>query len=255
MDISTLDEMPPGRLPVITGVRSYEARPAALEWLETRLAEGRQAYAVYPLIEESEVVDAGAATAGCQELAERFPDRTVELIHGQLASTDKDTVMRRFLAGEIDVLVATTVIEVGIDVSNATVMFIEHAERFGLAQLHQLRGRVGRGAEQSWCIAFYGGAKAPERLGVFAATTDGFRIAEEDLRLRGQGDFFGSEQHGVPGLRFADLTTDGKLLEHARRTARGLVTDDPDLARGENRRFARAIAERYADRERRFGIG
>ncbi len=255
MDISTLDEMPPGRLPVITGIRSYEARPAALEWLETRLAEGRQAYAVYPLIEESEVVDAGAATAGCQELAERFPDRTVELIHGRLAAADKDTVMRRFLAGEIDVLVATTVIEVGIDVSNATVMFIEHAERFGLAQLHQLRGRVGRGAAQSWCIAFYGGAKAPERLGVFAATTDGFRIAEEDLRLRGQGDFFGAEQHGVPGLRFADLTTDGELLEHARRTARRLVTDDPDLARGANRRFARAIAERYADRERRFGIG
>ncbi|TDJ48636.1 MAG: ATP-dependent DNA helicase RecG, partial [Gemmatimonadetes bacterium] len=224
-------------------------------WLETRLAEGRQAYAVYPLIEESEVVDAGAATAGCQELAERFPDRTVELIHGQLAAADKDTAMRRFLAGEIDVLVATTVIEVGIDVSNATVMFIEHAERFGLAQLHQLRGRVGRGAEQSWCIAFYGGAKAPERLGVFAATTDGFRIAEEDLRLRGQGDFFGAEQHGVPGLRFADLTADGELLEHARRTARRLVTDDPDLARGANRRLARAIAERYADRERRFGIG
>jgi ATP-dependent DNA helicase RecG len=255
LDVSQLDEMPPGRLPVITGVRPYEARPAALEWLETRLAEGRQAYIVYPLIEESDAVDAGAATVGRDELAARFPDRTVELIHGKLSPQEKDSVMRRFLAGEIDVLVATTVIEVGIDVPNASVMFIEHAERFGLAQLHQLRGRVGRSSEQSWCVAFYAGAEAPERLAPFAATTDGFRIAIEDLRLRGQGDFFGSEQHGVPGLRFADLSTDGELLENARNAARALVAEDPDLGRGPNRRFARAIAERYADRERRFGIG
>ncbi|MEE8486964.1 MAG: ATP-dependent DNA helicase RecG [Gemmatimonadota bacterium] len=255
MDISTLDEMPPGRLPVITGLRPYAARSAALEWLETRLAEGRQAYVVYPLIEESNAIDAGAATAGCEELAARFPHHTVELIHGQLAPADKDTVMRRFLAGEIDVLVATTVIEVGIDVSNATVMFIEHAERFGLAQLHQLRGRVGRGSGQSWCVAFYSGAEPPERLVSFAATTDGFRIAMEDLRLRGQGDLFGAEQHGVPGLQFADLSTDYELLEHARSAARRLLAEDPDLSQGPNRRFARAIAERYADSERRFGIG
>ncbi|TFG63888.1 MAG: ATP-dependent DNA helicase RecG [Gemmatimonadales bacterium] len=255
LDVSTLDEMPPGRSPVITGVRAYESRPAALEWLRERLAEGRQAYIVYPLIEESEAVDAGAATVGRDELAVRFPDRTVELIHGQLSPSDKDAVMRKFLAGQIDVLVATTVIEVGIDVPNATVMFIEHAERFGLAQLHQLRGRVGRGVDQSWCVAFYAGAEAPERLASFAATTDGFRIAIEDLRLRGQGDFFGAEQHGVPGLRFADLSTDGELLENARSAARRLVAEDPELARGSNRRFARVIAERYADRERRFGIG
>jgi ATP-dependent DNA helicase RecG len=255
LDVSQLDEMPPGRLPVITGVRPYEARSAALDWLEARLAEGRQAYVVYPLIEESEMVDAGAATAGRDELAARFPGRTVELIHGQLSTADKDAVMRRFLTGDVDVLVATTVIEVGIDVPNATVMFIEHAERFGLAQLHQLRGRVGRGAEQSWCVAFYAGEEPPERLAPFAATTDGFRIAIEDLRLRGQGDFFGAEQHGVPGLRFADLSMDGELLEHARHAARRLVAKDPELSQGANRRFARAIAERYADRERRFGIG
>jgi ATP-dependent DNA helicase RecG len=250
-----LDEMPPGRRPVITGIRPYRARPAALDWLGTRLDEGRQAYVVYPLIEESEAVDAGAATAGRDELVARFPNHSVELLHGRMPSADKDAVMRRFLAGDIDVLVATTVIEVGIDVPNASVMLVEHAERFGLAQLHQLRGRVGRGAEQSWCVAFYGGAEPPERLVAFERTTDGFRIAIEDLRLRGQGDLFGAEQHGIPGLRFADLASDGKLLDHARREARRLVADDPELSLAKNRTFARVIAERYADRERRFGIG
>ncbi|MDH3298583.1 MAG: ATP-dependent DNA helicase RecG, partial [Gemmatimonadota bacterium] len=255
LDISTIDELPPGRRPVVTGVRPYAARPAALEWLEARLSEGRQAYIVYPLIEESEVVDAGAATAGRDELVARFPAHIVDLLHGQMPSSEKDAVMRRFLAGETDVLVATTVIEVGIDVPNATVLFVEHAERFGLAQLHQLRGRVGRGAEQSWCVAFYAGSEPPERLRAFESTTDGFRIATEDLRLRGQGDLFGAEQHGVPGLRFANLATDVELLEHARRVARKLVAEDPDLSLGPNRQFARAIAERYEDRERRFGIG
>ncbi|MFQ5529425.1 MAG: ATP-dependent DNA helicase RecG [Gemmatimonadota bacterium] len=255
LDISAIDEMPPGRRPVITGVRAYDARPAALEWLEARLAEGRQAYVVYPLIEESEAVDAGAATAGRDELVARYPHRVVELLHGQMPSADKDAVMRRFLAGDINVLVATTVIEVGIDVPNASVMLVEHAERFGLAQLHQLRGRVGRGAEQSWCVAFHTGAEPPERLKAFESTTDGFRIAIEDLRLRGQGDLFGAAQHGVPGLRFADLATDGELLEHARVEARRLVSEDPELTLERNRGFARAIAELYADRERRFGIG
>jgi len=255
LDISTLDEMPPGRRPVITGIRPYRARPAALDWLGARLEEGRQAYVVYPLIEESEAVDAGAATAGRDELVARFPHHSVELLHGRMPSADKDAVMRRFLAGNTDVLVATTVIEVGIDVPNASVMLVEHAERFGLAQLHQLRGRVGRGGEQSWCVAFYGGAVPPERLTAFESTTDGFRIAIEDLRLRGQGDLFGAAQHGIPGLRFADLARDGELLEHARGEARRLVAEDPDLSLPQNRGFARAIAERFADRERRFGIG
>jgi len=255
LDVSTLDEMPPGRRPVVTGLRGYAARAAALDWLEERLAEGRQAYVVYPLIEESDAVDAAAATAGREELARRFPDRRVELLHGRLPTAERDDVMRAFLAGEVDVLVATTVIEVGIDVPNATVMLIEHAERFGLAQLHQLRGRVGRGSEQSWCVAFHAGEAPPERLRAFARTTDGFRIAEEDLRLRGQGDLFGPEQHGVPGLRFADLSRDLDLLEHARVRARALIDEDPDLGRPRNRRFGRVIAERYAERERRFGIG
>jgi ATP-dependent DNA helicase RecG len=255
LDVSTIDEMPPGRQPVITAVRSYEARAAALDWLGDRLIEGRQAYVVYPLIEESDAVDAAAATAGHEELGARFASHRVELLHGRMSGAERDDVMRAFLAGDVDVLVATTVIEVGIDVPNATVMMIEHAERFGLAQLHQLRGRVGRGAEQSWCIAFHGGDMPPERLRAFAATTDGFRIAQEDLRLRGQGDLFGPEQHGVPGLRFADLSSDLDLLDDARQRARRVVEQDPELSQTRHRRFARVVAERYADRERRFGIG
>ncbi|MGD8495677.1 MAG: ATP-dependent DNA helicase RecG, partial [Gemmatimonadales bacterium] len=255
LDVSTLDEMPPGRRPVVTAVRPYGARAAALDWLGERLDEGRQAYVVYPLIEESDAIDVAAATAGHEELQARFDERRVELLHGRMSGTERDEVMRAFLAGDVDVLVATTVIEVGIDVPNATVMIVEHAERFGLAQLHQLRGRVGRGAEQSWCIAFHAGDEPPERLRAFAATTDGFRIAQEDLRLRGQGDLFGPEQHGVPGLRFADLSSDLDLLEDARRRARGLVDEDPELSRGPHRRFSRVIAERYAERESRFGIG
>jgi len=255
LDVSTLDEMPPGRKPVVTALRAYGARAAALDWLEERLAEGRQAYAVYPLIEESDAIDAAAATAGREELAARYTDRRVELLHGRIPAAERDEVMRAFLAGDVHVLVATTVIEVGIDVPNATVMLIEHAERFGLAQLHQLRGRVGRGSEQSWCIAFHAGENPAERLRAFVGTTDGFRIAEEDLRLRGQGDLFGPEQHGVPGLRFADLSRDLDLLRHAQRRARAVAEDDPELGRPPHRRFARVIAERYAERERRFGIG
>ena len=163
--------------------------------------------------------------------------------------------MRRFLAGEIAVLVATTVIEVGIDVPNATVMVIEHAERFGLSQLHQLRGRVGRGAEQSWCVAFHGGEGPSERLRAFASSTDGFRLAREDLRIRGQGDLFGAQQHGVPVLRFADLEKDADLLERARVRARGVIEQDPGLAAPGHRGLARELAERHADREVLFENG
>ncbi len=255
LDISVIDEMPPGRRPVVTGVRGPESREAAFEFLAEQLAAGRQAYIVYPLIEESEALDARAATAMHETLTARYPGVEVGLLHGRMSAEEKDATMRRFLGGEIGLLVSTTVIEVGIDVPNATVMLIEDAERFGLAQLHQLRGRVGRGAEQSYCVAFHSGETPPERLRVFASTTDGFRLAEEDLRLRGQGDFFGREQHGAPALRFADLERDADLLRDAHRRARAMVEEDPELSAPPHRRFARELAERYGEREALYRVG
>ncbi len=255
LDISVIDELPPGRRPVVTGVRGPESRDAAFEFLGEKLAEGRQAYVVYPLIEESEALQARAATSMHEKLSARYPEVEVGLLHGRLGSADKDAVMRRFLEGEIRVLVATTVIEVGIDVPNASVMLIEDAERFGLAQLHQLRGRVGRGADQSYCVAFHRGKEPSERLLAFASTTDGFALAEEDLRLRGQGDLFGREQHGVASLRFADLERDRDLLEDARRRAREIVDSDPKLSSRRHRPLARELAERYAGREALYQVG
>ncbi|MFQ5745995.1 MAG: ATP-dependent DNA helicase RecG [Gemmatimonadota bacterium] len=255
LDLSVLDEMPPGRRPVVTGVRGPDRREAAFAFVRGKLAEGRQAYVVYPLVEESDAVDAKAATAMHEDLQRRFAGLRVGLLHGRLSAVDKEKVMREFLDGEIRVLVATTVIEVGIDVPNATVMLIEDAERFGLAQLHQLRGRVGRGAEQSYCVAFHASKEPPERLRAFASTTDGFEIARQDLRLRGEGNLFGAAQHGVPGLRFADLERDADLFDDARRRARAIVADDPELAKGPNRPLARFLAERYADAQALYGIG
>ena len=255
LDVSVIDEMPPGRVSIVTGVRGPKKRDAAFEFLREQMNAGRQGYVVYPIIEESEVLDVRAATAMHEELVERFAEFEVSLLHGRLSSAEKDAVMRRFVAGEIQLLVATTVIEVGIDVPNATVMLIEDAERFGLAQLHQLRGRVGRGAEQSYCVAFHSGKAPSERLQAFASTDDGFTLAEEDLRLRGQGDVFGREQHGVAVLRFADLERDRELLEEARRRARAIVENDPTLAHREHRSLARELAERYGGREALYQVG
>jgi ATP-dependent DNA helicase RecG len=255
LDLSIIDEMPPGRRPVITGVRGPESRDAAFEFLKEQLDEGRQAYVVYPIIEESESLEVRAATSMHERLRSRFPDVEVGLLHGRLKSAEKDDVMRRFLAGDIALLVSTTVIEVGIDVPNATVMFIEDAERFGLAQLHQLRGRVGRGADQSYCVAFQSGREPSERLAAFAATSDGFRLAEDDLRIRGQGDLFGKEQSGVATLRFADLERDRGLLEDARRRAREIVEEDPELGRPAHRELGRELEERYAGREALYQVG
>ncbi len=255
LDLSVIDELPPGRRPVITGVRGPESREAAFEFLGERLAEGRQAYVVYPLIEESEVLDARAATEMYEKLRSRFPAHEVALLHGRMSSAEKDDVMRRFLSGDIALLVATTVIEVGIDVPNATVMLIENAERFGLAQLHQLRGRVGRGAEQSYCVAFHAAGAASERLAAFASTNDGFRLAEEDLRIRGHGDLFGREQHGLAVLRFADLERDRDLLEEARRRARHIVERDLTLSTPAYRALGRELETRYADREALYQVG
>ena len=258
LDLSVLDELPPGRTPVTTVMRTPDRRDAVYAFVDEQLAEGRQAYVVYPLVSESEKVDLLSATEEFERLRkEAFPQRRVGLLHGQLRPAEKNEVMRSFLAGDLDLVVATTVIEVGIDVPNATVMVIEHAERFGLAQLHQLRGRVGRGATESHCIMIVEqGEEALERLKVFRDTSDGFEIARADLRIRGQGDLFGSQQHGRdPLLRFADLMIDEDLLIEAQRAARELVAADPELQEPAQRRMRELLESRYRERLEMYGVG
>jgi ATP-dependent DNA helicase RecG len=254
LDLSLLDERPPGRTGVRTAQRPASARATVLEFVREQVRAGRQAYLVYPLVEESDTVALKAATEEYRSLAEEvFPELRVGLLHGQMPAEEKDRVMGGFAAGEIDLLVATTVVEVGIDVPNATVMVVEHAERFGLSQLHQLRGRVGRGAEQSYCVLLTSHAGAAERLRLFCSTEDGFRIAEEDMRIRGQGDLFGERQSGLPEFRFADLARDAALLAAAREEARGMIDQDPTLQAGP--RIRDELALRYGDRARLFQTG
>lgn len=231
LDVSVIDEMPPGRTPVETRLISKVEEKTAWRLIEEHVAQGRQAFVVCPLVEDSPKVEAASATAEHDRLAALMPDIEVGLIHGQMRSSDKENVMAAFRAGEIDVLVATTVIEVGIDVPNATVMVIEDAQRFGLSQLHQLRGRVGRGEHPGVCIllADPGTDEGEQRLAAMVATTDGFRLAEEDLRIRGQGTVFGTRQSGVKDLRLADILADFEILVAARRDAFALVDTDPTL--------------------------
>jgi len=258
LDLSTLDELPPGRTPVRTALRTPDRRPAVYEFVDSEMEEGRQIYLVYPLVAESEKVDLLSATEEYERLrTEVFPHRRVGLLHGQLPSEEKDRVMRAFLAGELDLLVATTVIEVGIDVPNASVMIIEHAERFGLSQLHQLRGRVGRGAAESHCILIAEpGEDALERLRIFRDTNDGFAVARADLGIRGQGDLFGAQQHGKdPMLRFADLLLDEDILIQAQSLAREIIAIDVQLERPEYAGISRNLKTRYVDRLEMFGVG
>jgi ATP-dependent DNA helicase RecG len=258
LDLSVLDEIPPGRRPVLTRLERPKARSDVYAAVAHELDQGRQAYVVYPLVAESEKLDLLAATEEYERLCEdTFAAYEVALLHGQLPAEEKDRVMRAFRAGDIDLLVATSVIEVGIDVPNATVMVIEQAERFGLAQLHQLRGRVGRGAAESYCILIAeAGDVAFERLRTLRETQDGFAIAEADLRIRGQGDLFGSQQHGRGVmLRFADLTTDEDLLVEAQRRARQLVEADPELAAPSARRIQDVLRTRYSERLKLYQVG
>ncbi len=258
LELSVLDELPPGRTPITTLLRRPGQRGEVYEGVARELDAGHQGYVVYPLVEASEKVDLRAATDEHLRLStEVFPDRRVGLLHGQLSAEEKDAVMRAFRDGELDLLVATTVIEVGIDVPNATVMVIEHAERFGLSQLHQLRGRVGRGGAASWCVLVgEGGDGAMERLKVFASTTDGFQIARADLQIRGQGDLFGAQQSGRdPLLRFADLLKDEDLLLEARALARAIVERDPELAAPEHARIRTTLQLRHAERLRMWKVG
>jgi ATP-dependent DNA helicase RecG len=257
LDLSVLDELPPGRTPVVTELKRRDDRDEVYELVRREVAAGRQAYVVYPLVGESEKMDLLAATDEFERLRDDvFSDHRVGLLHGQLSATAKDQVMRSFLAGDIDVLVTTTVIEVGIDVANASVMVVEHAERFGLAQLHQLRGRVGRGESRGYCILVAdAGDVAFERLNVFRRTNDGFEVAKADLRIRGQGDLFGSQQHGDPGLRFADLMADEDLLAEAQRDARALTSSDPELTKPEHARILAQLKGRYRERLQMYGVG
>jgi ATP-dependent DNA helicase RecG len=257
LDVTVLDEKPPGRRPVTSALRPESARERVLQFVEGELAKGRQAYVVYPLIEESEKTDLKAATTAYQELAEgAFRGRRVGLLHGRMPADDKDAVMRAFRDRALDVLVATTVIEVGIDVSNATVMLIEHPERFGLSQLHQLRGRVGRGAEQSYCILLGDvGQEAGERLRIFVGTEDGFEIARADLRLRGMGDLFGERQSGEATFRIADPLRDEELNVAAREAADALLARDPELDHAEHAGLRRVLGARYARAIELFRVG
>jgi ATP-dependent DNA helicase RecG len=257
LDLSILDERPPGRRPITTALRRGSSRARVLQFIERQLELGRQGYVVYPVIEESEKTDLKAATTMYDALASGpFASRRLALLHGRLPSDERDDIMRRFRAGEIDLLVATTVIEVGIDVPNATVMLIEHPERFGLSQLHQLRGRVGRGAEESYCILL--GDLSPEsaeRLEVFTRTEDGFEIARADLRLRGMGDLFGQRQSGVATFRIADPLRDEVLNERARAAAARLLVEDAGLERSEHAGLRRVLGERYARALELFRVG
>ncbi len=232
LDVSIIDEMPPGRTPVKTTLVSKAEERTAWKLIEDEVARGRQAFVVCPLVEDSPKVEAASATAEHERLASLLPDLRVGLIHGQMRSADKEEVMAAFRAGEIDVLVSTTVIEVGIDVPNATVMVIEDAHRFGLSQLHQLRGRVGRGEHPGKCLLLADPTtdEGEERLSAMVATNDGFRLAEEDLRIRGQGTVFGTRQSGMKDLKLADILADFELLTAARRDAFALVEGDPTLA-------------------------
>jgi ATP-dependent DNA helicase RecG len=251
LDVSVIDELPPGRTPVKTVVVGEDQRAGVYKGVEREVRAGRQVYVVYPLVEESEKMDLKDATRMFEQLRDRvFPNFTIGLLHGKMKAAEKEEVMHRFTRGEIQILVATTVIEVGVDVANASVMVIEHAERFGLSQLHQLRGRVGRGSEQSFCVLLASDKQtsvARERLGIMEETNDGFRIAEKDLEIRGPGEVMGTRQSGIPTFRVGNLVRDVRILEEARREADYYLS-----ARRRTRETSQLIERVRADA--RFGL-
>jgi ATP-dependent DNA helicase RecG len=254
LDVSTMRDRPPGRRPIATVARPESKREEVYRLARRQLEAGRQVYVVYPLVEDSEKVDLRAATAMADHLqAEVFPEYRVALLHGRLKQDEKDRVMTAFSRGDVQVLAATTVVEVGVDVPNATMMIVEHAERFGLSQLHQLRGRVGRGAHESTCVLLYQAPlsqTARARLDALVATNDGFEIAERDLALRGPGDFFGTRQSGLPTLRVGDLVRDQALMESARREAIAWLDRE-----GPATPLARELSETWAARFGLAGVG
>jgi ATP-dependent DNA helicase RecG len=273
LDTSVLDEMPPGRTPITTRKISDQRADEVWDFVRKQVTLGRQAYVVYPVIEgapaEQQEMEFAAEPVGARsktglkaalhmydELRKKiFPDLRIGLLHGRLSPEEKEQTMHRFKTGEIDVLVSTTVIEVGVDVANATVMVVEHAERFGLSQLHQLRGRIGRGAAKSYCVLMTGGKVSPEgerRLNKMVRTQDGFEIAELDLELRGPGEFFGTKQAGMPGLRIANILRDRNLLELAKVEAAKLVEEkDPEIGLEDRQRVMQHLRQHW---QRRYGL-
>lgn len=257
LDVSTIDELPKGRQPIATQLLSMKQWAQAERVLKRELHAGRQAFVITPLIEESEKLDLRSAIEEHERLQARLPDFNIGLLHGRMPTADRERVMRAFLERAYDVLVSTTVIEVGVDVPNCTFMAVQHAERFGLSQLHQLRGRVGRGAHQSYCFLMVDkmSADARERLTIMEATTDGFKIAEKDLEIRGPGDFLGTRQTGTPLFQFANLVRDQAILKQARALAFKLIAEDPELERKENRKIREAFLSRWKKKLELIGIG
>jgi len=255
LDVTQIRERPPGRGEVKTAMRTDAARSKIYEFIRSECAAGRQAYVIYPVIEESERADLKAATTMAETLGKTFKEFRVGLVHGRMKADERDATMRDFRDNAVHVLVATSVIEVGIDVANATVMLIEHAERFGLAQLHQLRGRVGRGTATSHCILLSNVPAAAPRLEAFCQTTDGFKIAELDLKERGMGELAGARQSGGMSLRYANLETDLPLLESARRAAAEIIARDPALERREHAAYRERIVARYERGFELFRVG
>jgi ATP-dependent DNA helicase RecG len=243
--VSTIDELPPGRTPVVTKLFAEDKRDAVIARIRDEVAQGKQVYWVCPLVEESEALELRDATATHQQLSAALPGRMVGLLHGRMAAAEKQAVMSLFSDGTMPLLVATTVIEVGVDVPNASLMVIEHAERFGLAQLHQLRGRVGRGAVASVCVLLYTPPLSPtakDRLRAMSETTDGFEIARRDLAIRGPGEFMGARQSGDALLRFADLQDTG-MIERARAAAEKLLKEQPQAAAAQVQRWLASRAD------------
>jgi ATP-dependent DNA helicase RecG len=257
--LSVIDELPPGRTPVRTRVVPESSRANAYNLIKKELGEGRQAYIVYPLVEESEKSDLLAASEGAEYLRQKvFPEARLALLHGRMKPEEKETTMAAFKERQIDILVATTVIEVGIDVPNATVMMVENAERFGLAQLHQLRGRVGRGGAVGTCLLMRSVRCSEEgmrRLQVMSETTDAFRIAEADLEIRGPGEFLGTRQAGLPDFRVANLLRDGRTLEEARQDAFQLASDPVFMTDPRYAELRQTLLDRWGSRLELASIG
>ena len=251
LDISIIDELPPNRKKIETFAVTKRMEERVNNFVKKQVEEGRQAYIVCPLVEESEENDLQSVISLYEKCrTEIFPQYTVEYIHGKMKQKEKDDIMERFKNGEIQILISTTVIEVGVDVPNASIMVIEDAQRFGLAQLHQLRGRVGRGEYQSYCILKYEGKgeKTRQRMKVMTDTNDGFVISQKDLELRGSGDFFGTMQHGIPDFKIANLFTDMEILKLAQLVSMEIIEKDPKLENGENKLLKNLVKDKFMDR-------